>query len=223
MPVSPLFIFIQVLLMTKTNIFIGEMTKNHETVESLVDSFIDLLDSRNLFVDGKLQYNSDKIQSCSLDDIDDDAFQEKLNDDLLTREELRETLVAYQPCRLQVDLVSLDHGVIAKTSYINALNSHKEKNMSSQDLTAQNVDPVVLNQIKYHIDSLARLMNTYGVKIAVDTQTGYASLLPKSYEVVANDDPSVKDEEPACLGDFQKVDLPIEAYDYEYQSILPAK
>ena len=95
--------------------------------------------------------------------------------------------------------------------------------MSNQNLTAQNVDPVVLNQIKYHIDSLSRLMNTYGVKIAVEAYNGYAALLPKQYEVVANDDPSVKDEEPACLGDFQKVDLPIEAYDYEYQSILPAK
>lgn len=215
--------------MAKTNIFIGEMTKKHDTVESLVDSFIDLLDSRHLFVDGKLQYNSDQIQSCSLDDIDDEAFQEKLNDDLLTREELRETLLAYQPCRLQVDLVSLDHGVIAKTSYINALNTNKEKPMSSQDLTAQNVDPVVLNQIKYHIDSLDRLMNTYGVKIAVEAYNGYAALLPKQYEVVADDGrPEVSytdmgEEEPACMGDFLRVDLPIVSYDSEYQSILPAK
>lgn len=95
--------------------------------------------------------------------------------------------------------------------------------MANQNLTAQNVDPVVLNQIKYHIDSLSRIMNTYGVQIAVEASTGYSALLPKQYEVVADDDPFVQDEEPACLGDFQKVDLPIVSYDCEYQSILPAK
>lgn len=109
--------------MAKATVVIGEMTKKHDTVKSLVNSFIDLLDSRHLFVDGKLLYNTDKIQSCSLDDIDDDDFQEKLNADLLSKEELRETLVAYQPCRLQVDLVSLDDGVIDKTSYVNSMNS----------------------------------------------------------------------------------------------------
>ena len=102
---------------------IAEKTKKHDTVESLVDSFIDLLDSFHLFVDDRLQYNHTTIQECSLDDIDDEDFQEKLNQDLLAREELRETLVAYDPCRLSVDLVSFDNGVITKTTYINQIAS----------------------------------------------------------------------------------------------------
>lgn len=95
--------------------------------------------------------------------------------------------------------------------------------MSNQNLTAQHVDPVVLNQIKYHIDSLSNLMNTYGVKIVVEAQSEYTALLPKEYEVVANDDPSAEDGKPVCLGDFLMVDLPISSFDSEYQSILPAE
>lgn len=102
---------------------IAEKTKNHNTVDSLVDSFIDLIDSFHLFVDDRLQYNNTTIQNCSLDDIDDDDFQEKLNQDLLTREELRETLVAYDPCRLSIDLVSFENGIINKTTYTNQIAS----------------------------------------------------------------------------------------------------
>lgn len=102
---------------------IAEKTKKHDTVESLVDSFIDLIDSFHLFVDDRLQYNNTTIQDCSLDDIDDQDFQDKLNQDLLTREELRETLVAYDPCRLSIDLVSVENGIINKTTYTHQIAS----------------------------------------------------------------------------------------------------
>ena len=93
--------------------------------------------------------------------------------------------------------------------------------MSNQNLTAQYVDPVVLNQIKYHIDSLSNLMNNYGVKIVVEAQSGYTALLPKEYSVVADDDPSAEVGEPVCLDDFLMADLPISSFDSEYQKILP--
>lgn len=83
----------------------------------------------------------------------------------------------------------------------------------------QHIDPVVLNKIKYHIDSLKHVLEKNHVKISVSTSSGTANLIPDGYSVT-HDSMIQEDQETVCADDFPQVDLPIILYDPEYESIV---
>lgn len=81
------------------------------------------------------------------------------------------------------------------------------------------IDPVVLNKIKYHIDSLKHLLDKNRVKIAVSASSGIANLLPEGFSIT-NDSMIQEDQEIVMADDFHQVELPIVRYDPELESIV---
>lgn len=81
------------------------------------------------------------------------------------------------------------------------------------------IDPVVLNKIKYHIDSLKHLLDTNRVNIAVSASSGIANLLPDGYAVAP--DHTIREKQAIVMADdFPQVDLPVILYDPGFESIV---
>lgn len=85
------------------------------------------------------------------------------------------------------------------------------------------IDPVVLNKIKYHIDSLKHILDKNRVKIAVSTSFsasyGIANLIPEGFSIT-NDSMIQEDQEIVKATDLPQVELPIVRYDPELESIV---
>lgn len=85
------------------------------------------------------------------------------------------------------------------------------------------IDPVVLNKIKYHIDSLKHILDKNRVKIAVSTSfsahSGTANLIPEGFSIT-NDSMIQEDQEIVKANDLPQVELPIIRYNPELESIV---
>jgi len=81
------------------------------------------------------------------------------------------------------------------------------------------IDPVVLNKIKYHIDSLKHILDKNRVRIAVSASSGTANLIPEGFSIT-NDSMIQEDQEIVMADDLPQVDLPIVLYDPEFESIV---
>jgi hypothetical protein len=81
------------------------------------------------------------------------------------------------------------------------------------------IDPVVLNKIRYHIDSLKNILGKNRVRIAVSTSSGTANLIPEGFSIT-NDSMIQEGQEIVMADDLPQVDLPIVLYDPEFESIV---
>ena len=85
------------------------------------------------------------------------------------------------------------------------------------------IDPVVLNKIKYHIDSLKHILEKNRVRIAISTSFsasyGIANLIPEGVSIT-NDSMIQEGQEIVKADDLPQVELPIERYNPELESFV---
>ena len=81
------------------------------------------------------------------------------------------------------------------------------------------IDPVVLNKIKYHIDSLKHILEKNRVRIAISASSGTASLIPEGFSIT-NDSMIQEGQEIIVSNCLPQVDLPIVQYDPNFESIV---
>ena len=79
------------------------------------------------------------------------------------------------------------------------------------------IDPVLLNKVKYHIDSLKHILEKNNLQIVVSKSSGTANLMTKDFSVT-HDSMIQEDQETFMDDDFEHVDLPISLYDPEIES-----